>query len=97
MEIYGKSFEINDKPNWLYHPDYPYRILIIGGSGSGKTNVLLNINDQILTKFIHKSNIHLNKSTSYLSLKEKKIGTKNLKIQRYSLNIYKQLMMFKKI
>ena len=23
---------------WLYIPDHPYRILIIGGSGSGKTN-----------------------------------------------------------
>ena len=28
-------------------PDHPYRILIIGGSGSGKTNALLNlINNQ---------------------------------------------------
>ena len=24
--------------NWLYIPDVPYRILIIEGSGSGKTN-----------------------------------------------------------
>ena len=23
---------------WSYIPDHPYRILIIGGSGSGKTN-----------------------------------------------------------
>ena len=29
--------------NWLHTPDKPYRILIIGGSGSGKTNVLLNL------------------------------------------------------
>ena len=29
--------------NWAYTPDHPYRILIIGGSGSGKTNVLLNL------------------------------------------------------
>ena len=29
--------------NWPYTPDHPYRILIIGGSGSGKTNVLLNL------------------------------------------------------
>ena len=29
--------------NWPYIPDHPYRILIIGGSGSGKTNVLLNL------------------------------------------------------
>ena len=33
--------------NWPYIPDHPYRILIIGGSGSGKTNALLNfINNQ---------------------------------------------------
>ena len=25
-----------------YIPDHPYRILILGGSGSGETNVLLN-------------------------------------------------------
>ena len=29
--------------NWPYTPDHPYRILIIGGSGSGKTNILLNL------------------------------------------------------
>ena len=27
-----------DNPNWPQSPDYPYRILIIGGSGSGKKN-----------------------------------------------------------
>ena len=29
--------------NWPYIPDHPYRILMIGGSGSGKTNLLLNL------------------------------------------------------
>ena len=29
--------------NWPYTPDHPYRILILGGWGSGKTNVLLNL------------------------------------------------------
>ena len=29
--------------NWPYIPDHPYRILIIGSSGSGKTNALLNL------------------------------------------------------
>ena len=32
---------------WPHIPNHPYRILIIGGSGSGKTNTLLNlINEQ---------------------------------------------------
>ena len=34
-------------PKWPYIPDHPYRILIVGGFGSGKTDALLNlINDQ---------------------------------------------------
>ena len=33
---------------WPYIPDHPYRILIVGGSGSGKTNALLNLlNNQL--------------------------------------------------
>ena len=39
----------NEKHNekWPYIPGHPYRILIIGGSRSGKTNTLLNlINEQ---------------------------------------------------
>ena len=34
-------FSLNLK--WPDIPDHPYRILIIGSSGSGKTNVLLNL------------------------------------------------------
>ena len=43
---------VNDKnekhnENWPYIPNHPYIILRIGGSGSGKTNALLNfINEQ---------------------------------------------------
>ena len=37
----------NHNKKWLYIPDHPYRILMISGSGSGKTNTLLNlINEQ---------------------------------------------------
>ena len=30
-------------PNWPKIPDHPYQILIIGGSGYGTTNALLNL------------------------------------------------------
>ena len=33
MRNYDQPVEINHNPNWLHIPDYPYRILIIGGSG----------------------------------------------------------------
>ena len=29
--------------NWPYIPDHSYRMLMIGGSGWGKTSVLLNL------------------------------------------------------
>ena len=43
MKNYDKSVEINHNTNGPYIPDHPYRILIIGGSGSGKTFALLNL------------------------------------------------------
>ena len=39
--------KIEHNSKWLYIPDHPYRILLVGGSGSTKTNALLNlINNQ---------------------------------------------------
>ena len=41
MKNYAESVEVNRNSNWSYIPDNSYRILIISGSESGKTNVLL--------------------------------------------------------
>ena len=43
FDEYTNENKINHNPNSLYIPDHPYRILIIGGSRSGKTNTLLNL------------------------------------------------------
>ena len=50
--IHTKIFNLDDitnknnkehNENWPFIPDHPYRILIIEGPGSGKTNPLLNL------------------------------------------------------
>ena len=47
FDDYNNENIIEHNPKWPYIPDHPYRILIIGSSGSGKTNALLNlINNQ---------------------------------------------------
>ena len=43
IKNYDESVKINHKLNWSYFPDHPYKILIIGGSGPGKTSALLNL------------------------------------------------------
>ena len=40
---YDQLVEINNNLDWSYIPDHPYRILIIGGSESGKTIALLKL------------------------------------------------------
>ena len=47
FDDYTNENIIEHNLKWPYIPDHPYRILIIVGSGSGKTNALLNlINNQ---------------------------------------------------
>ena len=47
FDDYANENKTEHNLKWPYIPDHPYRILIIGGSGSGKTNALLNlINNQ---------------------------------------------------
>ena len=47
--------------NGSYIPDHPYRTLMIGGSGPGKTNALLDLieNQPTLIKYICMLKIHM--------------------------------------
>ena len=47
FDEYNNENKIKHNSKRPHNSDHPYRILIIGGSGSGKTNALLNlINNQ---------------------------------------------------
>ena len=43
FDDYTNENKREHNPNWPHIPDHPHRILIIGGSGSGKTNALLSL------------------------------------------------------
>ena len=43
FDDYVNENETKHNKNWPYIPDHPHRILIVEGSGSGDTNVLLNL------------------------------------------------------
>ena len=70
--------EHNEK--WPYIPDHPYRVLIIGGSGSGKTNTLINlINEQNDINKIYLYARDLNEPKyKYLIKKREDAGIKHL-------------------
>ena len=70
----------NHNEKWPYIPDNPYRTLIIGGSGSGKTNTLLNlINEQkdIDKIFLYAKDLSESKY-EYLIKNRENAGTKYL-------------------
>ena len=65
--------------NWPYIPGHPYRILIIGSSGTGKTNALLNLinNQQDIDKiYLYAKDPHEDKY-QYLINKKESIGLKH--------------------
>ena len=43
FDDYTNENETEHNLKWPYIPNHPYRTLITGGSGSGKTNALLNL------------------------------------------------------
>ena len=71
MKNYDKSVEINEPyVNRPYILDHLNKILVIGNSGSSRTNALLNLinfSNKILTKFIYMSKIYSNRRINCLS------------------------------
>ena len=90
--IIQKRFNLDDITNennkyhslkWPYIPDHPYKMLIIGGSGSGKTNALLNLikeqdSDSLIDKiYLYAKDLNEPKY-QFLIKKREDVGIKHL-------------------
>ena len=84
VKVKYKCMLMKIKPNnknWPYTPDHPYIILINGGSGSGKTNVIINLIDNqadIDKIYLHAKGPYETKYQHLINIHEK-VGLKRFK------------------
>ena len=76
FDDYTNENIVQHNSKWSYIPDHPYRILIIGGSGSGKTNALLNLisSQPDIDKIYLYAKDPYEKKYQYLINKREKVG-----------------------
>ena len=73
--------KIEHNSKWPYIPDHPYRILIVGGSGSRKINALLNLinNQPDIDKIYLYAKDSYEAKYQYLINKREKVGLDHFK------------------
>ena len=76
FDYYTNENKTEHDPKWPYIPDHPHRILIVGGSGSGKTYSLLNLinNQPDIDKMYLYSKDPYEAKYQYLINKREKVG-----------------------
>ena len=81
FDDYTNERKIEHNSKWQHIPDHPYRILIIGGSGLGKTNALLNIinNHPDIDKIYLYAKDPYEGKYQYLNNKRENVGLDHLK------------------
>ena len=81
FDDYTNEFKIEHHSEGPYIPDHPYRILIIGGSGSRKTNALFNLinNQPDINKIYLYAKDPYEAKYQYLINKPEKIGLHHFK------------------
>ena len=81
FDEYTNENKIEHNSNWPYIPDHPYRILIVGGSGSGKTNALFNLinNQPDIDKMYLYAEDPCEAKYQYLINKREKVGVSHYK------------------
>ena len=96
---YKNGHKTQHNSNWPHIPDYPYRILIIGGSGSGKTKAFLNLteNQPDIDKIYLYAKDPYEGKYQYLSNIREKVSLKHFKILKHLLSIEMICKMFIKI
>ena len=87
FDDYTNENKTEHNPKWPHIEDYPYRILIVGDSGSGKTNALLNlINNQpdIDKIYLYAKDLYEAKY-QYLINKRERVGLDHFKDPKVSM------------
>ena len=76
FDDYANENKTEHNRKWPYIPDHPYRILIIEGSGFGKTNALLNLieNQPDIDKIYLYAKDHYEAKYQFLINKREKVG-----------------------
>ena len=79
FDDYVNENKTEHNKNWPYTPDHPYRTVIIGGSGSGKTNLLLNLteNQPDIDKIYLRAKDPYEAKYQYLTTKREGVGINN--------------------
>ena len=80
FDDYTSENKTEHNKNWTYIPDHPYRILIIGSAGFGKTNALFNLmnNQSDIDKIYLYAKDLYEKKYQFLINKKESIGLKDL-------------------
>ena len=100
FDEYTDENKIERNSKWPYIPDHPYRILIVGGSGSGKTNALLNLlnNQPDIDKIYLYAKDPYEKKYQYLINKREKVGLNHfndpkafMEYSNYMQDVYKNI------
>ena len=92
-----KTTKNNEK--WPYIPDDPYRILIIGGPGAGKTYALLNLineQDDIDKNYLYTKDLS-EPNYEFLIKKHKNVGINFVMIQMPLSSVQIEWMTFVRI
>ena len=99
FDDYTNENKTEHNPKWLYIPDHPYRILNVGGSGSEKTNALLNlINNRLdIDKIYLYTKDPYERKYQYLINKCEKVGLDHFKDPKAFVDIQMICKMYTKI